>query len=70
MSMGTLQFAWAASVVATAWFLAVGAIRMLAYRSGQVDHTPGMRNVAIMALSLGAVSAVCLVVFTVLIVVG
>jgi len=62
MSSPTLYAALAATLVVTVWLLPVGVIRMLAYRSGEVDHTPGMRNLAIVALALGAVSAVtCLV---------
>lgn len=68
--MNGLQFAWVASVVAMGWFLPIGAIRMLAYRSGQVDHSLGMRNVAVLALALGGVATVCMIVLTVLIVTG
>lgn len=65
--MDSLQVAWAVSLVATGWFLAVGAIRMLAYRSGEVDHTPGMRLVATITLSLGLVSFLALVVLSIVI---
>jgi len=65
--MGALEAAWAASVVATAWLLTVGMVRLVAHRSGQVDHTPGMRNVALLALSLGVLAAICMIVLTVLI---
>lgn len=66
--MDGLQFGWLASVVAMGWFLPIGVIRLLAHRSGQVDHTPGMRNVAVLALTLGAVATVCMIVLTILIV--
>lgn len=59
--------AWAVSLVAAGWFLPVGAWRMLAHRSGQVDHTPGMRMVAVLALGLGIVAVVSFLVLTVLI---
>lgn len=67
--MSTLYAAWAATLVTAAWLLPIGAIRMLAYRSGEVDHAPGMRNVALMALGLGAVALIACVVITVVIVV-
>lgn len=40
-------------------------IRTLAYRSGQVDHTPTMRTVARFAVALGTVGFVCLAGLTV-----
>ncbi|MBA4609558.1 hypothetical protein H1W00_13815 [Aeromicrobium sp. Marseille-Q0843] len=58
MSTTTLYAALAATLIATGWLLPMGVIRMLAYRSGEVDHTKGMRNIAILALTLGIVSAV------------
>lgn len=63
--MTTLYAAWAVSLVASGWLLGVGAIRLIAHRSGEVDHTRGMRNVANLALGLGALSAVTFVVLTV-----
>lgn len=63
--MGLLQLAIAATVVAAGWFLAVGTIRLLAYRSGSVDHTAGMRFVALMSLGLGAVALAALLVLLV-----
>ncbi len=65
--MSTLYAAWAATLVASGWLLGVGAIRLVAHRSGEVDHTRGMRNVAYLALGLGAVAAVSFVVLTVVI---
>lgn len=59
---------WAASLVAAGWLLPIGMWRMLAYRSEQVDHTPGMRLVAVIALSLGVLAATCFVIMTVVIV--
>lgn len=44
------------AIVSAGWFLPVGFIRLLAYRSGSVDHEPGMRNLAIVALVLGFIS--------------
>lgn len=65
--MTALLAAWVASLLATGWLLGVGGFRMVAHRSGQVDHTPGMRNVALTALALGALAAVAFVVLTVVI---
>ncbi|MBC9226499.1 hypothetical protein GL325_09215 [Aeromicrobium sp. 636] len=58
MSTSTLLAALAATLIGTAWMLPMGVIRTLAYRSGEVDHDRGMRNVVILALSLGCVFAV------------
>lgn len=65
--MGSLEVAWGISLVATGWFLAIGSIRMLAYRSGEVDHTPGMRFVAVLSLALGALSLAALIILTIVI---
>jgi len=63
--MDGVRLAWLIALVSAGWLLPVGAVRMLAYRSGDVDHTRGMRFVAIMALSGGAVAAVALVVLSI-----
>lgn len=44
---------WAASGICAFLLLPVGAIRMVAYRSGEVDHTTALRSVALLALGLG-----------------
>jgi len=62
--MDALEIACALSFIATAWFLPIGAIRMIAYASGQVDHTPGMRRLAIATLGTGVAAAVVLVALT------
>lgn len=67
LSMGPLEYALGVSVLATVWFLPIGAMRTLAYTSSDVDHSPGMRNIAYLALALGAVSAVTMVVLTILV---
>ncbi|MDP9822471.1 hypothetical protein [Nocardioides massiliensis] len=64
--MDTLAVVTAAAALITGMTLPAGVWRILAYRSGQVDHTPGMRNVGILALSLGIVSATVLAVCVVL----
>lgn len=67
--MSTLVAFWLASIAAAVWLLAVGAIRILAYRSG-TDRTAGMRGVAVMALSLGAVAAIAAVILSVVLLTG
>lgn len=52
--MEVVPFVWAASGVTAAWLLLVGAIRLMAYRSGEVDHTPALLSVARLAIGLGA----------------
>jgi len=54
--MGPVSILWAASGIAAFMLLPVGAIRLLAYRAGDVDHTPAMRTVALLALGLGTVA--------------
>lgn len=63
--MSTLQLAWAASLVITLWLLPVGFIRMLAYRSREIDHTSTMRTAAWVAVSLGAVSLAVFITITI-----
>lgn len=65
--MTSLFAAWAVSLVAAGWLLVTGAIRLLAYRSGGVDHSAGMRNVGLLALGIGGLLAVVWVVLTVVI---
>lgn len=62
--MDTLQLALGLSFLLTAWFVPIGSIRMIAYVSGQVDHTPGMRNLAIATLATGALAAITMLVLT------
>jgi hypothetical protein len=61
-----LLLTWAASLVITLWALPLGFVRMVAYRSGEIDHTPTMRTSAWFALSLGLLGLVGLVVCSVL----
>lgn len=53
--MSTLQVVWAIALMSAMWFVPVATIRVLAWRSG-TDATPGMRNVALVAVT-GAVTA-------------
>lgn len=66
--MDTLTFWWAIALIVTAGALPVGIIRTLIYRSGDIDHTPTMRTVAIFAVALGLVGLVALVVLSLVIV--
>lgn len=59
--MDTLTVAWILCLVAALWLVGIGAVRVLAYRSG-TDHTPGMRGVALTILVLGMLALVAAVV--------
>ncbi|AIY19370.1 hypothetical protein ACIRN4_02940 [Pimelobacter simplex] len=63
--MDGLTFAWSIALIVTAGTLPAGVVRTLAYRSGEVDHTPGMRMVATVAMAVGTVGLVCLVALSV-----
>jgi hypothetical protein len=60
--VSALQLLWGAAVVVTLGALPVGAVRMIAYRSGEVDHTRTMRIAAYVAVALGAAGLVTLAV--------
>lgn len=62
--MSAVQIVWAVSGFCALLLLPVGAFRMLAYRSGEVDHTPALRSVAVLALGLGALGFVVFAVLT------
>ncbi|MCK5891615.1 MAG: hypothetical protein P1U38_08775 [Aeromicrobium sp.] len=66
--MDALEITWALSFIATAWFLPIGAIRMIAYASGDVDHTSGMRRLAVATLGTGLGAAIVLLALTLAIV--
>lgn len=53
------MFAWSVALIVTAGTLPPGVLRVLAYRSGSVDHDPGMRTVAAVVLAIGLVALVC-----------
>jgi len=61
--MGVLELVWATAGICALLLLPVGAIRMIAYLSGEVDHTSALRTVAVLALGIGGAA---LVVFLVL----
>jgi hypothetical protein len=64
--MSALQLLWGASLLVTLASLPVGAVRMVAYRSGEVDHSPTMRLVAWIAVVVGLVALGVLLVTSVL----
>jgi hypothetical protein len=51
--MRTAQAAWAVAGIVAVLLLPVGAFRWVAYRSGETDHTPALRGVALMTLGIG-----------------
>lgn len=59
-----LEAVWAVCGISAILLLSVGAFRMLAYRSGETDHTPTMRRVALLALGLGAAALLGFVALT------
>lgn len=63
--MGTAQVIWAVSGIVALMLIPVAGIRMIAYRSREVDHTPELHFVARLALWLGAVALVVFLATTV-----
>jgi hypothetical protein len=55
---------WAVSLIVALGLLPVGLLRMVAYRSGEVDHTPPLRFVARLALGVGAAALLVFVATT------
>ncbi|CAM3653636.1 hypothetical protein NOMA109596_05505 [Nocardioides marinus] len=62
--MDTLVAAWWLALLITLATLPVGLWRTAAYRSGSIDHTPTMRTVAIVAMTLGLGALAAYVVLT------
>jgi hypothetical protein len=62
--MSRAQLVWAVSGICALLLLPVGAIRLIAYRSGEVDHSPALRSVALLALGLGGAGLAVFVVLT------
>lgn len=62
--MSTAQIIWAVAGICALGLLPVGGIRMIAYRSGEVDHTPALHLVARLALWLGGASLLVFVALT------
>jgi hypothetical protein len=63
--MDWLLYAWGVALIVTLGALPPGVIRTLAYQSGGIDHTPTMRTAARFAVTLGVVGFVCLVGFSI-----
>jgi hypothetical protein len=63
--MSTTQVLWAVAGIIAFLLLPVGAIRMIAYRSREIDHTPTLRNVAVFALALGGAAFVLFIVLSI-----
>lgn len=63
--MDPLLFALAVALIVTVGGLFPGAIRLLAYRSGEIDHTRTMWIAAMFAIGLGLLGLVCLIVLSV-----
>jgi hypothetical protein len=59
--MSVPQVLWAVTGIIAFLLLPVGAIRMIAYRSREIDHTPTLRKVALLALGLGGAAFVLFV---------
>jgi hypothetical protein len=64
--MDPLYIALGLSFIAALWFVPIGTIRLIAYRSGAIDHTRGMRNVGFTILSIGLVAFVIFIVCAVI----
>ena len=62
--MSAAGLVWAISGICALGLLPVGAIRMVAYRSGEVDHTPALHSVARLALGIGGAGFVVFVALT------
>jgi hypothetical protein len=56
--MSGVALVWATGGIVALLLLPVGSLRMLAYRSGEVDHTPQLRFVARLALGIGSAGLV------------
>lgn len=63
--MDLLYVAWGLSFLAALWFLPMGTIRLMVYRSKEIDHTRGMQKVARTILSIGIVALVLFAILTV-----
>lgn len=58
--MDTLVVAWGAALVVTLFALPMGVVRILAYRSREIDHTRTMHIAAWVALGTGLLGLVAL----------
>lgn len=65
--MDPLVYFWAITLLAALWLVPYTMVRTLAYRSGQIDHTPTMKKVAIFSVTLTAIDVFALAVLSILI---
>lgn len=63
--MSVAGVVWAVSLIAALGLLPVGLLRLVAYRSGGVDHTAGLHLVARLALVVGGLALLVFVAVTV-----
>jgi hypothetical protein len=63
--VSSAQIVWAVSFLVLLTTLPVGVMRMVIYRSGDIDHTPTHRLVAWLALTIAGVAFAVLVATTV-----
>lgn len=68
--MSGLQLAWALALLVTLTALPVGLVRMLAYRSGEIDHQGPLLAAALVGLGLGLLGLLALAVTSLLILLG
>ncbi|HSE71534.1 MAG TPA: hypothetical protein VLA97_12310 [Nocardioidaceae bacterium] len=67
--MSGLEMAWGLSLLITLTALPVGMVRLLAYRSGEIDHTRTLLVAAVVAMSIGVLAALVLAVTSLLLMV-
>lgn len=51
--MTAFEWAWGMSFISALWLIPIGIIRMVAWRSGEIDHTRGMLRMAWFVLGTG-----------------
>lgn len=66
--MDTLEVLWGASLIVMVTALPMGLVRLVAYQSGQRDHTQTMLIAMLVALGTGLIGLVGLVVTSILLV--
>jgi hypothetical protein len=66
--MDTLEVLWGASLIIMITALPMGLVRLVAYRSGETDHTQTMLIALLVALGTGLLGLVGLVITSVLLI--
>ena len=64
--MDLVTFAWLVSLIAAAWLMPLGIIRVLGYHAGDTDRTPGMRPLARLTVALAVAATAVFFALTVL----